>query len=99
MKNRLNTVIISLTAILTAFAATVLPFRLFDALTQTQMRIILFAEVAVYLSIFCLVFLKKEKVAERKSKENELQRRHNERIEKRSCEMQGLKIRDYDFAA
>ena len=71
MKNRLNTVIISLTAILTAFAATVLPFRLFVALTQTQMRIILFAEVAVYLKILYHGFLKKEKEAERKSRQNE----------------------------
>lgn len=99
MKNTLNTVITSLLTLLTAFAATVIPFRLFDSLTQQQMRILLFAEVFVYFAIFSAVFLKKERRAQRKSKEQELRKRHCERIEKRNSEMSGIKVKEYDLAA
>lgn len=99
MKNALNTIIISLLTLLTAFTATVVPFRLFDSLTQTQMRILLFAEIALYLTIFSAVCLKKEQKAQRKSKEQALQKRHRERVEKRNEEMNGIKVKEYDLAA
>lgn len=99
MKNTLTTIIISLLTLLTAFAATVIPFRLFDSLTQAQMRILLFAEVTIYLTIFSAVCLKKEQRAQRKSKEQELKKRHRKRIEKRNGEMKGIKVKEFDLAA
>lgn len=67
--------VISLASLLVGFALISLPFHLFDTLSNTQMRIIFAAELAIYLGIFCIFFLAKEKKQQKAKAEKERRRR------------------------
>ena len=99
MKKFLNNAIISITGIIVGYFAISLPFHLFDQLTGIQMRIIFVAEIIIYFAIFSAFFLIKEKKENCRKKEQEYQKRHNERINKRNRAVSGISIQNYDFAA
>ena len=99
MKKFLNNAIISITGIIVGYFAISLPFHLFDQLTGIQMRIIFVAEIIIYFAIFSAFFLIKEQKENCRKKEQEYQKRRNERISKRSQNLEGIRINNYDFAA
>lgn len=99
MKNFFNYVLISISTLIVGFGAMALPFKLFDELSRTEMRILLFAEIVIYFSIVSIYFIMKEKKEENIKKEKRFKEMHNDRIIKREKELQGLKISNYDFAA
>ncbi len=99
MKNFFNYVLISISTLIVGFTAMALPFKLFDELSRTEMRILLFAEIVIYFSIVSIYFLIKEKKEESIKKEKRFKELHNDRVTKRQQELQGLKISNYDYAA
>ena len=62
MNNTIKTILTAAATAIAGFAAMVLPFKLFDSLTPSQMRILFVICAAVYSA----VFLKKDKNAQRK---------------------------------
>lgn len=99
MKNTIKTILLSAVTLAAGFIAMSVPFRLFDNLSQMQMRILLIAEVIIYFIIFSVVFLKKEANAQRKAKEKELKEKHNKRVLKRKQKLSGITVQNFDLAA
>jgi len=91
-----------LTGILTTSAGIALmafPFHIFEFLTPFQTKIIFAAEIIIYFLIYSIFAVKYEAKSDRKAKNEQLTKKHNERVEKRKKELDGIKIPDYDFAA
>lgn len=91
-----------LTGILTTAAGIALmafPFHIFDFITPLQSKVLFAAEIIIYFLIYSIFAVKHEAKSDRKAKNEQLNKRHNERIEKRKKELNGIKIPDYDFAA
>ncbi len=99
MKNFLNYILISISTIVVGFATISLPFRLFEDLSRSEMRIILFLELVLYLTIFAIYFIAKENKKERKIKEEKLKELHNIRVLKREKELEGLNLNNIDLIA
>ncbi|MCI9641896.1 MAG: hypothetical protein HFJ98_03790 [Eubacterium sp.] len=99
MKKFLSNAIISIAAIAVGYGAISLPFHLFDNLTGIQMRIIFIAEILIYFAIFSAFFLIREHKENCRKKEQNFQKRHNERINKRNKTVKGIRISNYDLAA
>lgn len=99
MKNIFNYVLISISTILVGFTAMALPFKLFNELSKTEMRVLFLAEVIIYFSIFSLYFIIKENKKENKRKEQKLQEMHNVRVIKREKELQGINLSNFDLVA
>ncbi|MCD7873333.1 MAG: hypothetical protein LUG21_08685 [Clostridiales bacterium] len=76
-----------------------LPFKLFNTLSQTQMRIILAAEIIIYFSLFAVFCLKKEQNAKRKKKDAEAKNQRKKRIENYQSALKELSVTDYENAA
>lgn len=97
-----KTIKIILTGILTALAGyglMVFPFHIFEFLTPFQMKLIFIAELIIYFSILAGVGITFEAKKDRKRKNDEMQKRHNERIKRKNEEYQGIHIPDFDFVA
>lgn len=75
------------------FLAMSIPFRLFEELTQTQMRLMLAAECALCAIIYSAVFLSKEAKKQKELRNARLKERHEERVSLRAEEMRGI---DFD---
>lgn len=99
MKNFFNYILVSISTILVGFSAMALPFKLFDELSRTEMKVLFFAELFVYFAIFSLCLILKEKQKERKLKEQKLKELHNIRVLEREKEMQGLSFNNIDLVA
>lgn len=99
MKNFFNYVLISISTLLVGFTAMALPFKLFDELSRTEMRILLFAEIFIYFSIISIYFIAKESKKEKEIKEEKLKEMHDIRVIKREKELQGIKINNIDLVA
>lgn len=99
MKKLISFITVSAAAIIIGFGIMVLPFHLFNNLTNMQMRILFITETAVYFAVFCTVCLIREAKIERAKKEQAFQKRRRERILERERELKGLNISGTDFAA
>ena len=66
MNNTIKTILTAAATAIAGFAAMVLPFKLFDSLTPSQMRILFVAELIICAAVYSAVFLKKDKNAQRK---------------------------------
>lgn len=99
MKNIIKNILLSLITLTAGFISMSVPFRLFDNLSQMQMRMLLIAEVIIYFSIFAAVFLKKEAKAQRRAKEKRMKENHNKRVHERNRELSGITVQNFDLAA
>lgn len=99
MKKIFNYILIAISTITVGFATMTLPFRIFNDLSRTEMRIILFAEMVLSLTVFALYFIIKENKEERKLKEEKLKELHNIRVLKREKELEGLNLNNVDLVA
>lgn len=99
MKENIKNLLLFIATTAVGFFAMAVPFKLFTELTQTQMRILLIAEIAVSVAIFCAVFLRKEAKELRKRKAQEAFEKHCERVETRNETLKGIKVYNYDIAA
>ncbi len=99
MKRTLNILLISALTISIGFISMALPFRLFDTLTQLQMRFLLAGEIAVYFCIFSAYFGGREAKAQRRARDEKLRAQHEERVARRNDEMKGICVNNFDLAA
>ncbi len=99
MKRTLTTALLSIAAIIIGYISMALPFRLFEALSQTQMRLLLGGEILIYISIFSAYFCGKEAKAQRRVKDEKMKAQHNERIARRNEELKGIRVNNFDLAA
>ncbi len=99
MKKLFAKVALSTAAVITGLAATVLPFHLFNNLTNMQICLLLFAEILVYFLIASAFFLAKDARAVKEEKCAEYKKRHEKRVEKRKKELEGIRVNNYDIAA
>lgn len=89
----------STVAVLVGLAATVLPFHLFNNLTNMQICLLFFAEILVYFLIISAFFLAKDARAVNEEKRAEYRKRHEKRVERRRKELEGIRVNNYDIAA
>ena len=97
-----KTIKLILSAVLTTgigYCLMAFPFHIFEFLTPNQMKIVFIAELIIYFIIFAAVGTAFEKRRDRKRKNEEMQKRHNERAEKRNKQIQGIHISDFDYVA
>lgn len=99
MKENIKNLLLFIATTAVGFFAMAIPFKLITELTQTQMRIMLIAEIAVCVAIFCAVFLRKEAKEQRKRKAQKAFEKHCERVESRNETLRGIKVYNYDIAA
>lgn len=99
MKKFLSTAFITISALVTGFAAMAVPFRLFDELSPAEMKALFIAEIVVYFAITSIFLLIKEQKKERKVKDEKMKSRHKERVLRRQQELKGIKVSNYDLAA
>lgn len=99
MKENIKNLLLFIATTVVGFFAMAVPFKLFTELTQTQMRILLIAEIAVSVAIFCAVFLRKEAKEQRKRKAQEAFEKHCKRVETRNESLKGIRVYNYDIAA
>ena len=89
----------STVAVLVGLVATVLPFHLFNNLTNMQICLLFFAEILVYFLIISAFFLAKDARAVKEEKRAEYRKRHEKRVERRRKELEGIRVNNYDIAA
>ena len=75
LKKGITAALISIAGLAVGFALMMFPFRLFDSLSETEMKILFAAELAIYFTIGSCFFLAREK-----SKKKEQKRREKERL-------------------
>ncbi len=56
MNNTIKTILTAAATAIAGFAAMVLPFKLFDSLTPSQMRILFVAELIICAAVYSAVF-------------------------------------------
>lgn len=100
MKKAIEAAIIFIVTAAAGFLAISLPFRLFEELSQSEMRILLAAECALCAAVYSAVFLSREAKKQRKLRNARLKERHEQRVLLRREEMRGITLEDgYDIAA
>lgn len=100
MKKAIKAAVLFILTVSVGFLAMSLPFRLFEELTQTEMRILLGAECALCAIVYSAVFLSKEAKKQRERRNAGLKERHDERVSLRRKEMNGITFEDgFDIAA
>lgn len=98
MKNAIKNILLFVVTAAAGFAVMSLPFRLFEELSQSEMRLVLAAEVAALAIIFSAVFLSKEaREQKKKRKAAEKDIRWKEML--RQISDTGSRNEDFDFAA
>ncbi len=88
----LKGLVLAATALIIAFLAIALPFRLFDTLEPSQLRMLFLSEIAIYFCGAMFFLISKEKKQQKKLKEKE------KRLERRAKFQQAQK-EYYDLAA
>ncbi len=100
MKNFIQNTLLFVVTAAAGFAAMSLPFRLFDELSQIEMRLVLAAEVAALAIIFSAVFLTKEAREQKKRRNARATERHTERVWQQKKDNSGTyQDTGFDFAA
>lgn len=98
MKNAVKNILLFVVTAAAGFAAMSLPFRLFEELSQSEMRLVLAGEVAVLAIIFSAVFLRKE-AREQKKKRKAASKDMRWKEMLRQISDTGTCNEGYDFAA
>ena len=78
--------------LLSGFAITALSFKLFDVLTQNQMRILFAADVVFICVIGAAVWFIFESSRLKKKKQKLFEQRHNERVRAKNAQMKDIDI-------
>lgn len=99
MKKIIKNILIGVLSAAIGYCLMEIPFHIFDLITPVQSKIIFVAEIVVYFIIFAIAAIMIEVKKDRKRKNAEYAKKHSERMKKRSHEMQGISIPDYDAAA
>ncbi len=99
MKKIIKNILIGVLSAAIGYCLMEIPFHIFDLITPVQSKIIFVAENVVYFIIFAIAAIMIEVKKDRKRKNAEYAKKHSERMKKRSHEMQGISIADYDAAA
>lgn len=99
MKKTIRNILIGILSAVVGYCLMEIPFHIFDFITPVQSKIIFVTEIIVYFVIFAIAAIIIEAKKDRKRKNDEHVKKHNERVNKRSREMQGISIPDYDFVA
>lgn len=99
MKKTIKTILSAVLTAVTGFCLMAFPFHIFDFLTDQQMKIIFVSELIIYFLIFAAAGTAFEAKRDRKRKDEEMQKRHNERIEKNKKQFQGINITDFNYVA
>lgn len=100
VKNIIKNILLFVVTAAAGFGAMSLPFRLFDELSQTEMRLVLAAELAVLAIVFSAVFLSKEAREQKKLRSTRSSMPESERILQQGAESNdGYYNDDYNFAA
>ncbi len=99
MKKTIKTILSAVLTAVTGFCLMAFPFHIFDFLTTQQMKVIFVAELIIYFLIFAAAGTAFEARRDRKRKSKEMQKKHNERVEKRKRQFQGINITDFDYVA
>lgn len=100
VKNIIKNILLFVVTAAAGFGAMSLPFRIFDELSQTEMRLVLAAELAVLAVIFSAVFLSKEAREQKKLRHarNSLSE-SGQSLQQRTQTNSSYYNDDYDFAA
>lgn len=98
MKKIIKNILIGVLSAAIGYCLMEIPFHIFDLITPVQSKIIFMAEIVVYFIIFAIAAIMIEVKKDRKRKNAEYAKKHNERIEKRNNELNGINI-DIDLAA
>lgn len=87
LKKGITAALISIAGLAVGFALMMFPFRLFDSLNETEMKILFAAELTIYFTIGSAFFLAREKSRKKEQAKREKQRRRRTEIAKTSQEM------------
>ena len=96
MKNLMKSAALFVCTAAAGFAAISLPFRLFENLSQFEMRLVLAGEIALLAAVFSAVFLRRESCARKKPKNAKETERTLREPENGGSHGGGT---DFDFAA
>lgn len=100
VKNIIKNILLFVVTAAAGFGAMSLPFRLFDELSQTEIRLVLAAELAVLAIVFSAVFLSKEAREQKKLRSARSSMPECERILQQGAKSNdGYYNDDYNFAA
>lgn len=89
LKKGITAALISIAGLAVGFALMMFPFRLFDSLSDTEMKILFAAELAIYFTIGTCFFLAREK-----SKKKEQEKREKERLRRAQLAKSNKAIND-----
>lgn len=83
------------------FILTVLSFKLFDSLSQNQMRVLFTVDFTLLIAAAGGVMFYFESEKNKKKRKKEFEKRHNKRIEKRTAQLKDIEaiLSDRNFAA
>lgn len=105
MKKRTKQIIegavIFISTLLAGFLITTLSFKLFDFLSQNQMRILFLADFIILIISVCAAIFYFENKGNKSRRKKELEDRHNKRIEERQSQIKDIEaiIANNNFAA
>lgn len=81
-KKFITGIIIFISTLVTGFSITAISFRLFDSLTNNQMRILFAADVIMLLIIGTIAWFIYESKVNCNRKDREFEQRHNDRVKR-----------------
>lgn len=100
IKDTIKNILLFVVTAAAGFGVMSLPFRLFEELSQSEMRLVLAAELAVLAIVFSAVFLSREARQQKKLRNARNSMPESERILQQGTESNsGYFNDDYDFAA
>lgn len=100
-KQLIEGAIIFISTLVVGFAVTVLSFRLFDSLTQNQLRILFAVDFAALIAAGGGTMLYFESKKNKEKRKKEFEKRHNKRIEEKQSQLKNIEaiIANSTFAA
>ncbi len=100
IKDTIKNILLFVVTAAAGFGVMSLPFRLFEELSQSEMRLVLAAELAVLAIVFSAVFLSREARQQKKLRNARNSMPESERVLQQGTERNsGYYNDDYDFAA
>lgn len=100
-KQLIEGTIIFITTLAIGFAVTTLSFKLFDSLTQNQMRILFAVDFTLLIASAGSVMVYFESAKNKKQRKKEFEKRHNKRMAEKQSQMKDIEtiITGRNFAA
>lgn len=99
MKKTIRNILTGILSAIIGYCLMEIPFHIFDLISPVQSKIIFVAEIIIYSIIFAITAIMIEAKKDKKRKNEEHEKKHNDRVNKRNREMQGISIPDFDFVA